>query len=170
MNKKGFSFIELLVVLFIMGVLAFMLIPSLTSSSTSSRENADQATISNLETTVCAAIQGNSIYKNAKKIADLSTTNEITIVYCVDSDNVMTLEECEVIINIDGNEVIIKSDSDGEIGETLLKIKNDVSAYIESNLGVVTLQSKNRSNKEYRMKVSFPDVMFRVTITTILVE
>ena len=71
-KKKGFSLIELIIAVTILAVLAAMLVPALLSSNGTARENADEADIESLATTIQMAAQTNKIYKNEATRKNLS--------------------------------------------------------------------------------------------------
>lgn len=157
-NDKGFTLVEIIVCVAILGVLSAVLIPSLRGMGENSKEKADNAAIINLEGLVSSALQENSTYKESRKLAETFGNGEMIIDYDVDDDKQLFLNKITIGINDD----MVSADTDGEVGEKIQKIETKIQNYTNANSDPIVFGSKQYQYSDYKIKVTFPDVEFKV--------
>lgn len=163
MNKKGFSLVELLVTITIIGILAAMLAPAITSSISDSKKGMDETNLTNLTTTIQMGMQHNSIYKDARKIADNTLTGKIVVKYYVNQDNIVLIDSCEVADRFGGTY------TDADRGD-LAKLKTLLSDYVNGKIEPIELKSNYYRDCDYKFTITFPDVEFKVNVEMEVVE
>ena len=165
-RKKGFSLVELLIVVAILSALAAFLAPALLDSVVASREKVDKMEIVNLETTLKTAMQHNSIYKDAKQLADNTTDGTIVFIYAVGRDNVLYLESCEMTDKQSG----FTTDKHATYrGADLAALKAKVNDFINGKIEPIEMTSKYYQTHKCKITVTFPDVEFKVN-TSVEIE
>ena len=159
-NNKGFSLVELLVTMSIIGVLAAMLAPALTSSIAESKKDMDKASLNNLTQTIQMGMQHSSVYTDAKKIADGTHKGQIVVKYDVDRNNIVTIDSCEITDKFG----LVFKDSDDDMDD-LEAVKESLKNYVNGKIEPIELKSKYYQDcDEFRFIVTFPDVDFRVNV------
>lgn len=156
--NKGFSLVELLVSLAIIGVLSGILIPTLSGSFDKSKEKADMSEINNLVSTTQVAVQNNAIYTAADEIANKSYDDKIVMVYYVAGD---TLVFDYSYIKTD-DDTSVKSNDGSALSADMRKVNDKILTSINGKIEPVQLKSKLYKNKSYEIILTFPDVNFKV--------
>ena len=136
-KKKGFSLIELIIAVTILAVLAAMLVPALLSSNGTTRENADEADIESLATTIQMAAQTNKIYKNGRLLASQSDNDTIKMVFAPNDNYELACVEC-YIVNENGKINEVGSD---ETNVRLLQLKQQITDYVNGIIEPTILSS-----------------------------
>jgi prepilin-type N-terminal cleavage/methylation domain-containing protein len=163
MNKKGFSLIEVIVAVAIMAVLAAVLVPSLMVSRNHSNEKMDKSAIKNFETSMIMAFQNNSIYKDAKSVADGTYDNTITIVCGANDEKMFEIKELKTTSKTDG----LVTDAQGtEAGNELAALRADIEDFINGNVEPIKIQSEFYMKNLQYFIIKFPDVDFKVQLVS----
>lgn len=161
-NKKGFSLVELITVIAIIAIISGLLAPSLISSTTSSREKTDAASLLNLEMTLQMAFQHSNVYKNAKNIADDTADKKIKVVYSVTGDdNILTLSHCE-IVNKNGS--VTTSYDDNELGRELAGMRSQLTDRVNGKIEPISIASEQYRSVDHRFIITFLDVDYKVDV------
>lgn len=161
-SKNGFTLIEIIVAVAILAVLAAVLAPSFFSSMLDSKEKVDAAAIENLQTTIQTSFQSSNYYKNARKIANATYDNSIMVIYQMNDDNVLEMQELRVNDRTYG---VVTDATQNDVGEKLSELRDGVEGYINGQIEPIEIQSEKYIEKEnFCYYISFPDVDFKVDV------
>ena len=160
-NKCGFSLIEVLVSVAVLAVLAVVLVPSLTSSRRDSNEKLDETAISSFETAMVMGLQSNSIYNEARILAERTEDSTMLIVCAPNDATGFSIKEMK-IVDIEGTE--FTNLSEGETGAKLAELQNELTGFINGSVEPIYMQSELYKNKEQHFKIKFPEVDFKVHV------
>lgn len=161
MNNKGFTLVELLVVVAIMAVLSATFIPSLTAANGNTDEKVDEAAVAMLQTNIKLALQHSSMYKDAKDMVDDSKDDKLTIVYKVDENNNLLFDRCEIIDDDDGK---VTSFDESDLGSELSSLRTKIIDFINGKMEPITLESDKYQDMGYYYTITFPDVDHKVDV------
>ena len=159
--KKGFSLIELIVTITILGILATVLVSSFIYVSSKSKDQTDDVAILNLETATQMAAQYNGIYKEAKEIAEDTLDNSIVMVYSANESDVLEFSH-SYIKNENNSITTTKNNKESD----LCKIENKILEYVGGSIEPITLEGKKYKNSDIKISIIFTDVEFKVKIET----
>lgn len=87
MNNKGFSLVELIIVIAIMAILAAALAPQLMKYIEKSRVSTDASTCTSIESCVNAALADETIYKDVADKASSTTATDLEFWVTKDGSN-----------------------------------------------------------------------------------
>lgn len=160
-KKKGFSLIELIIAVTILAVLAAMLVPALLSSNGTTRENADEADIESLATTIQMAAQTNKIYKNGRLLASQSDNDTIKMVFAPNDNYELACVEC-YIVNENGKINEVGSD---ETNVRLLQLKQQITDYVNGIIEPTILSSDYYRIQKFIFSLEYPDVDLKVNVS-----
>lgn len=161
-KKRGFSLIELIVVIAILGILGVSLVPTFFHSMESSREKKDKAAIDNLQTSIQMAAQENRCYKEAKKVIEESSDRQIYLIYEPNNDHVLEFKFCSVSDKTNG---IMKSSDDPSAEDKVSKLKQQIADYVNGHIEPITLESeKYKFQEKYCFVLTLPDADYKVDV------
>ena len=156
--NKGFSLVEMLVAIAIIGVLSAILIPALSGAVEESKEKSDISAVRALAPTLQISVQNNAIYNTAESIARKTTNDCITMVYYLDDENNLTFDYS--YINTGAS--TIKSSDDDEVAIKMRRLNDDIMASVNGQIEPIKIRSKFYKNKSYEIVLHFPDMNFKV--------
>ena len=157
MNKKGFSLIELITVIAILGILISVLTPALLTSMEESREKADKVAIENLSTTLHVASQQSVIYKLAQGVVEDTKSDYLIIRYAV-NDKTVVFSSCE------------PSNGRGESAEKVERLEQEIQDFINGKIEPIELKSEYYADRDYLFKLTFLDVDFKTNLEMSMVK
>ena len=159
-SEKGFSLIEVLVVLAVLGVLTAVLTPTFLGAREATRTKQDLATFKEIAANVQIAIQNSETYKEAYKIAEETTNWQLRFIYTKNGDNEIILKTCEADHKTQG---MINSDGQSLESVKLSFIQTQVDNQVNGHLEKAEVQSKKyKALDEYVVQITLSDVYLKV--------
>lgn len=165
-KRKGFTLIEVVVSIAIVGILSAIIAPSFVNTSAESKEKSDVAMVESLETEVRIGTQSTQIYKSAKELVDQTEAKELKLTYMLNQSNTLTLTECSIDSKTEG---LVSSDNTNDTGTKLKEYMYDITDYVNSNIEPIELQSEQYRTHKYIITLTFPDIDFKVNSRTEMV-
>lgn len=160
-NKKGFTLIEIVVVVAVLAVLAAIFVPSLFSSMLDTKEKSDASALENLKITIQIAAQNSDGYKELKKASEESADKSVMLMYQMDN-GALKIKEVSIVSEIDGK---ITNQTDSDLGKDLEKLRIYFDNYINGQLDPIVFESDKYLEREnVCYSITFPDVDFKVNV------
>ena len=132
MNNKGFSLVELIIVIAIMAILAAALAPQLMKYIEKSRVSTDATSCSSIESCVNAALANEDAYKEVAKEGTATGITQFTF-YC-------RYDDASKAVKFDG--MGTKTEFEKELTESLSGLKNPKQTGMESYKVEIEVQQK----------------------------
>lgn len=150
-KNKGFSLLELVVVIAIMAVLAGVLIPSMITASNDARRDADDAIMNDLAQIYKSAVQEHETYYFFSRTVDLMDDGEKAVYfwYNVDREGNVTYDDMNWRYP-DG----VTADEKHEIDTWAAKLEQNARDYVNGSFEMPVMESKDSFKKSYVIEVA----------------
>lgn len=158
--NKGFSLIELVVVIAIMAVMAAIMVPSMTSASNESRLSADNSAMEHLAQVYKTAVQEHDNYYLFSRTIDLLDDKQVFFWYKVDEDGDVSYHA----MNINYPEQAT-DDKKNEINGWASQLKDGTLDWVNGSYEIPKMEAKKSWGKSYVIVVSATNREYLVNVT-----
>lgn len=161
-KNKGFSLIELVVVIAIMAVMSAVLVPSMISSSNEARMKTDNSAMGTLAQIYKSAVQEHETYYYFQRTIDLLEDGHKQVFFWYDVDEQGNVSYRAMNLKYPDSSTIQEQN---EINSWASQLKNRANDYVNGSYDFPKMESRENWNKSYVITVTATNREYLVNVS-----